>query len=136
MQTKSTLATMMTAAASVVMLAAISSTSAHASFVSRAPDLPEQAQMGYTHKDRSAGNASHIACHPVTDALDGGCTFKDLVSIVREHGRFSPTILNFKADGRSAVAVPAAVPVPAAVWLFGSGLLGLVGIARRKNSQS
>ncbi len=26
----------------------------------------------------------------------------------------------------------AAVPVPAAVWLFGTGLLGLVGIARRK----
>jgi hypothetical protein len=26
------------------------------------------------------------------------------------------------------------VPVPAAVWLFGSGLIGLVGIARRKNS--
>lgn len=26
----------------------------------------------------------------------------------------------------------AAVPVPAAVWLFGSGLLGLVGVARRK----
>lgn len=25
------------------------------------------------------------------------------------------------------------VPVPAAVWLFGSGLLGLVGIARRAN---
>jgi hypothetical protein len=28
--------------------------------------------------------------------------------------------------------VPAPVPVPAAVWLFGSGLLGLVGVARRK----
>ena len=27
---------------------------------------------------------------------------------------------------------PSAVPVPAAVWLFGSGLLGLVGMARRK----
>ncbi len=26
------------------------------------------------------------------------------------------------------------VPIPAAVWLFGSGLLGLVGISRRKNS--
>jgi len=24
------------------------------------------------------------------------------------------------------------IPVPAAVWLFGSGLLGLIGIARRK----
>jgi hypothetical protein len=27
-----------------------------------------------------------------------------------------------------------AVPVPAAVWLFGSGLIGLVGIARRRRS--
>ena len=27
------------------------------------------------------------------------------------------------------------VPVPAAVWLFGSGLLALVGIARRKKAQ-
>ena len=26
------------------------------------------------------------------------------------------------------------VPVPAAVWLFGSGLLGLVGLARRKKA--
>ena len=29
----------------------------------------------------------------------------------------------------------ATVPVPAAVWLFGSGLLGLVGVARRKASR-
>jgi hypothetical protein len=27
---------------------------------------------------------------------------------------------------------PTVIPVPAAVWLFGSGLLGLVGVARRK----
>ena len=26
------------------------------------------------------------------------------------------------------------VPVPAAVWLFGSGLIGLIGVARRKKS--
>jgi hypothetical protein len=26
------------------------------------------------------------------------------------------------------------VPVPAAFWLFGSGLLGLVGMARRKKA--
>jgi hypothetical protein len=30
------------------------------------------------------------------------------------------------------VQVIPAIPVPAAVWLFGSGLLGLIGIARRK----
>ena len=31
------------------------------------------------------------------------------------------------------IASVSAVPVPAAVWLFGSGLLGLVGVARRKS---
>ncbi|MHB8472662.1 MAG: VPLPA-CTERM sorting domain-containing protein [Gammaproteobacteria bacterium] len=29
---------------------------------------------------------------------------------------------------------PSEVPVPAAAWLFGSGLIGLVGIARRKSA--
>jgi len=35
-------------------------------------------------------------------------------------------------DDASLTATTPAVPVPAAVWLFGSGLLGLVGVARRK----
>jgi hypothetical protein len=33
----------------------------------------------------------------------------------------------------SYVGQVSAVPVPAAVWLFGSGLVGLVSIARRRN---
>ena len=33
-----------------------------------------------------------------------------------------------------ATVTVGAVPVPAAVWLFGSGLIGLVGIARRRSS--
>jgi len=36
-----------------------------------------------------------------------------------------------KKDGDIGIVVNP-VPVPAAVWLFGSGLLGLVGVARRK----
>jgi len=32
------------------------------------------------------------------------------------------------------VLTPQAVPVPAAVWLFGSGLIGLVSVARRRRS--
>ena len=35
-------------------------------------------------------------------------------------------------EGTIASTAPSAVPVPAAAWLFGSGLLGLVGVARRK----
>ena len=31
---------------------------------------------------------------------------------------------------------PSAVPVPATVWLFGSGLLGLIGVARRSQQSS
>lgn len=36
--------------------------------------------------------------------------------------------------GMHLEGVVSAVPVPAAVWLFGSGLLGLVGVARRKKA--
>ena len=39
-----------------------------------------------------------------------------------------------REDFRYASFTVSAVPVPAAVWLFGSGLLGLVGIARRKKA--
>ena len=38
-------------------------------------------------------------------------------------------------DNRTmAVWTVSAVPLPAAVWLFGSGLIGLIGIARRNKS--
>lgn len=42
--------------------------------------------------------------------------------------------LTFDAAARQVIQVtpPAAVPVPAAAWLLGSGLLGLVGVARRR----
>ncbi len=40
---------------------------------------------------------------------------------------------NFDITSMTVTSV-SAVPVPAAVWLLGSGLLGLVGVARRKRS--
>ena len=47
------------------------------------------------------------------------------------------TCMTGHSDGGTMGATPlsldiSAVPVPAAIWLFGSGLLGLVGVARRK----
>ena len=38
-----------------------------------------------------------------------------------------------KAIGAGIEVTTSPVPVPAAVWLFGSGLLGLVGVARRRS---
>lgn len=47
-------------------------------------------------------------------------------------GTNSPT--NFTGATGSIIA-PAVVPVPAAAWLFVSGLLGLVGVGRRRSSE-
>ena len=46
---------------------------------------------------------------------------------------FGPDLVSLLTDVRPT-AVFSVVPVPAAVWLFGSGLIGLIGIARRKKA--
>ena len=50
-----------------------------------------------------------------------------------DNGPFSGFNANFDITSVHVDAV-SQVPVPAAVWLFGSGLLGLVGVARRRKS--
>ena len=45
----------------------------------------------------------------------------------------------FGADGSlvyQSAAAAAVVPVPAAIWLMGSALIGLLGVARRQNSET
>lgn len=41
---------------------------------------------------------------------------------------------NFSANFNFEAPAPSAVPVPAAAWLLGSGLMGLVGVARRRKA--
>jgi hypothetical protein len=49
-----------------------------------------------------------------------------------DNGPFVGFSANFDMTSMTLASVVPAVPVPAAVWLFGSGLLGLVGVARRR----
>jgi maltoporin len=51
----------------------------------------------------------------------------DVIRLGIDYGSATPSLIG----GYNTVAV---VPVPAAVWLFGSGLVGLAGIARRKRA--
>ena len=52
---------------------------------------------------------------------------------------FNNLVGNYEGSGRLYDNVNfdvAPIPVPAAVWLFGSGLIGLVGVARRRKAQA
>ena len=49
-------------------------------------------------------------------------------------GVFGIRLENFDGAVSGFQLVVPQVPVPAAVWLFGSGLIGLIGIARRKKA--
>ena len=62
--------------------------------------------------------------------VSGGVTVEFTAICGADPGCFS----NLAIDNVIVTADVPAVPVPAAVWLFGSGLLGLVGVARRKKA--
>jgi hypothetical protein len=49
-------------------------------------------------------------------------------------GPFGGFNANFDITSVHINAVTSEIPVPAAVWLFGSGLVGLAGVARRRKS--
>lgn len=64
-----------------------------------------------------------------TDAFD--YDLSGLFTIYAQND-FGANVFVTRIDGVSA---PSAVPVPAAAWLFGSGLVGLIGIMRRRDSK-
>lgn len=85
---------------------------------------------------------------PVVSDLDFGVPPERIVGVtVNSNFGFDPSRVTFGDDfvevnflgltilDGSTIAIDlqtAVVPIPAAVWLFGSGLIGLIGVARRK----
>lgn len=98
----------------------------------------------------------NYSCNVGTFQYNGGGNFTDQAdpanfSVDNRFSEFSFTLLNhneddfvanangnlfathvYLDDGSTGFAHGGTVPVPAALWLFGSGLLGLIGISRRK----
>jgi len=76
-----------------------------------------------------------IAVLAVFDCAAGVCTGAAAGTAAfggMDNGPFSGQLPLF--EGTGSLDAPAAVPVPAAVWLFGSGLVGLAGVARRRKA--
>jgi hypothetical protein len=62
--------------------------------------------------------------------IDQTGTFTLAIQGVTSDSVISNVVFSFGTAPETLVGVP----IPAAVWLFGSGLLGLIGIARRKST--
>ncbi len=84
---------------------------------------------------------------PTWNIDDGGKTFLTIGNIGHSVAFYSaliqsdylsvkvtklPNVWTLDTAGNLAYAPVSSVPVPAALWLFGSGLLGMVGIGRRR----
>lgn len=67
----------------------------------------------------------------VAATTDGAGNFTASWDALVVGGAFDGQIGGWTITGNASAS---AVPVPAAAWLFGSGLLGLVGIARRRRA--
>ncbi len=76
-------------------------------------------------------NTTNIVCSDLINTLTGGCTTDEVVYLNLLEAIGPDTGFDrISTAGRALTSVP----VPAAAWLFGSGLIGLAGMARRWNA--
>lgn len=87
----------------------------------------------------TAGGAFDNLLYEANEGLLGSAAFFDSLSFARFTGsafngpRVQGQFTELAIAGTWDQSTFTVVPVPAALWLFGSGLLGLVGFTRRKN---
>ena len=100
-----------------------------------------QPQLTGAHIHKAAEGASGPIVVDFNNQLSGsGLVDADLASVLADTHGFYVNIHNVvfpsgAIRGQICDSIPAPVPLPAAAWLFGSGLMGLVGVMRRRNSK-
>jgi len=79
---------------------------------------------------------TRVGDNVIFEGLLYNCTFTcdGVTWIATEPSEFGNYDQPAKANVVHAVWTVSPVPIPPAVWLFGSGLLGLIGVARRKKA--
>jgi len=83
-------------------------------------------------------NIENIVCHDSINA-HSPCATSDVVYVTLSEAINSTKKLTTTGAAITSISAenvpPSEIPLPAAVWLFGSGLLGLVGTARHRKSR-
>lgn len=98
-----------------------------------------QLETGFLTSIEIFGNGPQTVLDTVNFDIAAGDTFTiyaelNALTFGGHADAFSTLDMTFDDISNLAALGPmAAVPVPAAVWLFGSGLVGLIGVARRNN---
>lgn len=75
----------------------------------------------------SDNNVDIVSLSRISNGIDSNDNAADF-----QLGCITPGSSNIAGSGDCSMSSVSAVPVPAAAWLFGSGIIGLVGMARRK----
>lgn len=102
-------------------------------------DLQGQSYAGFGFRECDNGGAvsdghygpcGALASAELTADYAHSMLWGSISSVTDVNGK--PIVLSSALGETGFNYMNAAVPVPAAVWLFGSGLLGLIGVARRR----
>ena len=86
--------------------------------------------LPFTEGDASSISDSNTDITSISRIIDGVDSNNNALDF--QLGCITPGSSNIAGSGDCSSQSVSAVPVPAAAWLFGSGLIGIAGLARRK----
>lgn len=101
------------------------------------PGNPDLSVLGTSNLDLEVDVGQQMLMDSISFTLDPGDEFFVWAGLnaggVRDGYGDAFNTLSMSFSDNTGIT-PGIVPVPAAVWLFGSGLIGLIGVARRKQA--